>query len=210
LAGFISKYRDRQESIAVENEGQFPSLDPSLSLIANAATVDIRGFEWEMQARPVDRLGITFSGGYIKARYGEFFSFDPNQGQNVDISNRRIQNLTPKWQANWSVDYRFDLAGGSTLTPMIAGFYRSGYEFRANTFLGAAPSPIYQEKFVKWDARLTWLSASERLRIALWAKNLFDKDTIGTGSVISAGVRGWTIFQLEAPRTFGIEGTLRF
>lgn len=210
IAGFISDYKDRQEVVQVENEGRFPTLDPSLALIENAATAKIKGIELELYARPTDQLGINLTVGYIHARYGSFVTFDPNLGQDVDISNRRLENFTPDWQITGTVDYRFDLAGGSSLTPMVIGYYRSGYEFQRNTMHGDPHSAIYQKAHTKWDARLSWMNADENVRISLWGKNVFDKDTLRSGSVIQGGARGYSIIYLEQPRTFGIEGQFRF
>lgn len=204
LAVFMSDFKDRQVRTIVENTGQFGNIsDVNLTLVTNAATMSSDGVELEIAAAPVDGMLVNFTLGYIDARYDRFITFDPNLGQEVDASDMRVANMTPEWSITASAEYEFALPNGSTLTPRVIGYYRSGYEWLPNARFSDPKSPIYQPAYDKWDARLTWRSASGKVEVSAFGQNLFNKDTLRSGTAISA--RGWTALYLDAPRVYGVE-----
>lgn len=205
IAGFVSKFKNRQVQTLVENVGQFVNLDPSLTLITNAASMTINGIEMDFVVRPVDQLTINFALGYIDAKFDEFLNFDPVLGEVVNETDRIVPTLTSKVQWNGSVAYTVYLPAGSTVTPRLTAYYKSGYDYGTNPRRGAPPTALFQKAYAKVDARLTWESESGLYQITAYGKNIFNKDTIRNGSTIRGGPRGWTIIFLEAPAVYGVE-----
>lgn len=205
IAGFISKFDNRQVQTLVENEGQFQNLDPSLTLITNAASMTIKGVEFDFVVRPVEQLTFNFALGYIDAKFDEFLNFDPVLDMIVNETDRIVPTLTSKVQWNGSVAYTIYLPSGGTVTPRVTAYYKSGYDYGPNPRRGAPHTALYQEAYAKVDGRLTWVSDSGTYQVSAYGKNIFNKDTLRNGSTIRGGPRGWTIIFLEAPAVYGVE-----
>lgn len=177
LTGFYGDYKNVQipGSVGVDanNDGVFESF---AGVTTNAAKARFKGIEFETFARFADGFAgdgsrLTFTGtlGYID---GEFRRYIVN---NVDVSNlRRIQN-TPKWTTSGTLGAQFGLAGGA-LNASTTLSYRS----KTNQF--ELPSPFLDQKgYALWDASLVWTSDDDRWTLGVHGKNLANKKYITSG-----------------------------
>lgn len=173
ITGFYGDYKNVQipGSVGVDanNDGIFESF---AGVTTNAAKATFKGVEFEAFSRFADGFAgdgsaLTFAGtiGYIDGQYDRFIV------NNVDVSNlRRIQN-TPKWTIS------------GTLGLELGAFSASAtYSYRSKTNQFEVPSPFLDQRgYGLLDASLTWSSDDDRFSLGLHGKNLFDKEYITSG-----------------------------
>lgn len=173
ITGFYGDYKNVQipGSVGVDanNDGIFESF---AGVTTNAAKATFKGVEFEAFSRFADGFAgdgsaLTFAGtiGYIDGQYDRFIV------NNVDVSNlRRIQN-TPKWTIS------------GTLGLELGAFNASAtYSYRSKTNQFEVPSPFLDQRgYGLLDASLTWSSDDDRFSLGLHGKNLFDKEYITSG-----------------------------
>jgi iron complex outermembrane receptor protein len=173
ITGFYGDYKNVQipGSVGVDanGDGIFESF---AGVTTNAAKATFKGVEFEAFSRFArgfagDDSALTFAGtiGYIDGQYDRFIV------NNVDVSNlRRIQN-TPKWTISGTL--------GAELGAFNA---QATYSYRSKTNQFEVPSPFLDQKgYGLLDASLTWTSEDSRWSVGLHGKNLLDKQYITSG-----------------------------
>src|SRR5262249_28150670 len=116
VAAFFNKYKD---IILIDANGAqgFPlSAEP-----INAGDADVKGIELETEVHPTSALTLTGSVGYLDFEY-QRLSADA-LGSGITLSD--VPPLTPKWKAQGSIAYEFDLGDHGTLTPRLDVQYTS-------------------------------------------------------------------------------------
>jgi iron complex outermembrane recepter protein len=173
ITGFYGDYKNVQipGSVGVDanGDGIFESF---AGVTTNAGKATFKGVEFEAFSRFADGFAgdgsaVTFAGtiGYIDGEYDQFIV------NNVDVSNlRRIQN-TPKWTIS------------GTLGLELGAFNASAtYSYRSKTNQFEVPSPFLdQPGYGLLDASLTWASDDDRFTLGLHGKNILDKEYITSG-----------------------------
>jgi iron complex outermembrane receptor protein len=66
--------------------------------------------------------------------------------------------------------------------------------------------PHYFDDSEMLNARLAWISGDGHYEIALWGKNLLDKELIQGVRTITRSSFGTTFVGIEDPLTWGLEG----
>jgi iron complex outermembrane recepter protein len=173
ITGFYGDYSNVQipGSVGVDanGDGIFESF---AGVTTNAAKATFKGIEFEAFSRFADGFAgdgsaVTFAGtvGYIDGEYDRFIV------NNVDVSNlRRIQN-TPKWTISGTLGLELGAFNASTT-----------YSYRSKTNQFEVPSPFLdQPGYGLLDASLTWASDDDRFTIGLHGKNILDKEYITSG-----------------------------
>jgi iron complex outermembrane receptor protein len=205
LTGFYGDYKNVQipGSVGVDanNDGIFESF---AGVTTNAAKATFKGVEAEANARFArgfagDRSMLTFSGtlGYIDGQYKKYIV------NNVDVSNiRRIQN-TPKWTTSATLGARVAAAGGLVNASTTLSYRSMTHQFET-------PSAFLDQKgYALLDASLVWNSDNDRWSLGLHGKNLTNKRYITSGyQFLSASADG-TILRNGAGNvipTLGREG----
>lgn len=182
-----------------------------------------------------DRLGFTYE--YLKAEYqkvpvlsagGDYsptgvLALNPAMGlvnattlsQSLTASlnafvGAQLQNA-PIHSATIDFQHNFRFASGATLTPRIAGVYKTRYwsfggapGANISQILADASNPndlAWQQQYSKWDVFLGWTSADGKFDVNAYVKNVQDK-------VVMANYAGAYV-SLEAPRTSGVVFSLR-
>jgi len=155
--------------------------DPTLGfapIIQNAAKARIKGFELEMQARPVGGLQIDAGLGYLDAKY-----------RRVDIraltagvtTATKLQNA-PKWTLSAGVAYNIEADGIGNFQPRVDWSYRSRvYNDAVNTPL------LVQDGYHLVNASIAWTDESKRWGVTLGVKNLTKETYLGSGYADSFG-----------------------
>jgi iron complex outermembrane recepter protein len=146
----------------------------------NAAEAEIKGFEIEVSALPVDDLTIELGLGYIDAEYTRVGSLVNLAG--VFVSNEFAQ--IPEFTGNASVSYKF-YAGGISLVPRVDLVHHS------EVFLDAANSAsLRQNSYNLVNASLTWESPKDTWQVRLAGTNLSDKRyfTAGFADLAVSGI----------------------
>ena len=187
---YYQKYDDIQSRILDQVNGIL------LTLIRNAAKATLYGGEIEVTAVPIDRLNLTASAGYLHARYDEFTALN-TAGVALDLSGRAF--AAPKLTYNLGANYTIPLSNGAVRLS-------ANYAW-VDTF-ALVPEAIYtdsvtQKAYGLLDARVNWNIKSQGIDIAIFGKNLADKQYITNANAAEAN--GWNFAIPGSPRTLGLQ-----
>jgi iron complex outermembrane receptor protein len=184
-AAFYYDYKDLQLYTLI-NTGALP-----LSLLDNAANATIYGAEFEMIARPVDRLDITLNLGLLDTEIKNFVTAD------ADYSGNRLA-LSPKLTFSGVVNYEVPLSSGLALTIQPSFSYRSSQYFSADN------NPLMkQDGYWLLGGRVALKDEGGRWEVALFGRNLTRKKYINYAVDLSDF--GFIEQFRGEPRMFGIE-----
>lgn len=184
-AAFYYDYKDLQLYTLV-NTGLVP-----LSLLDNAANATIYGAEFEMIARPVDRLDITLNLGLLDTEIKNFVTAA------ADYSGNRLP-LSPKLTFSGIVNYDVPLSSGLALAIQPSFSYRSGQYFSTDN------SPLMkQDGYWLLGGRIALKDEGGRWEVALFGRNLTRKKYINYAVDLSDF--GFIEQFRGEPRMFGIE-----
>ncbi|MEM6774256.1 MAG: TonB-dependent receptor [Pseudomonadota bacterium] len=190
--------------------------------VQNAAEVESKGIEMDLQWSPLDGLVISLAGTYLDAAYTDF----PNAPcwtvtgtEPVDRGNciNRDQpdasrdatgdtNLfSPEWAYNVNIDYRMPV--GNTLEARATFNMNYSDEF----FVAADLDPIYaiQDAYTMYDVRFSLGRQDGVWDVALVGKNLTD-ELISGNSNDQPLVPGNGFASTERRRSYALQASYRF
>jgi iron complex outermembrane receptor protein len=189
-AAFYYDYQDLQLYTLV-NTGAIP-----LVLLDNAANATIYGAEFEMIARPIDRLDITLNLGLLNTEITDFVS------AGTDYSSNQLA-LSPEVTFSGLVNYEIPL------TPGLALAVQPSFSYRSSQFFSADNNPLLQQDgYWLFDARIALLSEDGRWEAALFGRNLADEEYINYAVYLSDF--GFIEQFRGEPRMFGAELRLQY
>jgi iron complex outermembrane receptor protein len=193
---YSSDYTNIQRSVVVPGFAG----GPPTSVVQNAASARIQGFELEAAAIPVRNLELAASVAYTDANYRQF-----RDGLGRDLSGQAFQNQ-PKWTYSLTGAFNQPTSFGAARAE-LNWYWRSSADLFPN---GAAPA-IYRiaPSYGLLNGRLSVTLDSPNIELALWARNLLDRHYINLVFDLSDSL-GTVISSPGAPRTFGVEARLRF
>jgi iron complex outermembrane receptor protein len=190
VSGYYQKYSNIQVRVRDIVNGVLAQLT------RNAAKATIYGGEAEVTIAPV--RGLTFSGnaGYVHARYNEYIARD-SAGNLVDFSANPFP--VPEWTYGLTGAYELPLADGSLR-------FNADYSWRSTTvytpgLAGVQVAGVTQPSYGLAGGRIAWHIDSQGLDIAVFAKNVFDKQYLSS----SASLGPFTIGSVGEPRTLGVQ-----
>ncbi|WP_062345174.1 TonB-dependent receptor [Novosphingobium sp. CCH12-A3] len=192
FAAFYTNYRDMQVAQIYFD----PATNVQGNRILNAAKSEIKGFELEVQAIPVEGLTLRGSLAYLDTKYKSFLYYDPVAAKFIDLKGFALQNA-PKWASTLGANFTHEFAGGSSVMADVSWMY-TGQKFYT-AVVNTPRSSIQPTYYV--DALLTYYGPDKRYSIGLWGKNLFDKRYIST-VYDSPGYMG--LVGYAPPRQFGV------
>lgn len=219
---FSTKYQNKQEDVV------FPDpLGATVTIVQNAATATLKGFEIEAKAKPTKGLTLGFNLGYLKSKYGRYFDLaplldGPNAGQlaTIDKSNFLLRRA-PKWTGELSASYEYELGADSALIFNTDYNFKSKYSIVANTINTHANNPGLIDGFGTLNASLTY--KTDRFRISAFGRNLTGEDhflhvldvgtTFGRTAASNAPVPTfalWSFGTINPPTTYGLEFEVKF
>jgi len=119
-------------------------------------------------------LGASFLETEVDTVYGPDIQATPVPGVVVDwplkeISGYELPNA-PAFSLNYLARYNVDALGGN-LAFQVDGNYNDDQWFEVTNAGGSL-----QEAYNVTNARVTWLSAEEKLELVAWVKNVFDEE----------------------------------
>jgi len=122
----------------------------------------VKGFELELDARPIEGLSINGSMGY--ARFTA-----PDIDARPEGSSRRLFRI-PEWTASAGIQYEIPLdALDGTVTPRLDWFYQGAIDYTIN-------HPDYnQSGYSVFNGRVTYDNIDHDFSVAVGATNLFNK-----------------------------------
>jgi iron complex outermembrane receptor protein len=187
---------------------QFSYLGPNaLTIIANAGQASIKGLESDLEFAVTD--GLTISGGfaYLDAKLTQQFGTDPTSS--LFAPNGEQLPVTPKFKANLTGRYTFDIADGYRGHLQASGLYvgKRYADLRALARAALGPEPQYFTADFAAGAEKNGMTAE------LFISNAFDKravlDRFAECDPSSCGAIA--IYNTpNTPRTIGIRFGQRF
>jgi len=163
------------------------------------ADVTIYGNQLDVRYLPAPTTQIQLSVGYLHARYDRF----SNPALNVFKGNQ-LQNA-PDWTVSLGIAHDVNLAGGGFIRIQAFSRYESGF------WGDFSHSPgIYQKKYTKTDATLTYHAPGDGWTLSVWVRNLEDKAVQAAAAPGSSFDPGPGAVFLEPPRTFGMRYTVKY
>lgn len=155
---------------------QVNSIDPDtftfLSRIENAAGANMSGAELEATWVVTESFQINGSLGWINAEYDTYLSQDFSTLEFIDVADLYEFQFTPDWTGSVTARYEARLGELGTLVARV------DWSYVDNQYFQVRPSPLIEgDNYALLDARVELREAfGSSLAIAVWGKNLGDKD----------------------------------
>ncbi|WP_084421743.1 TonB-dependent receptor [Henriciella litoralis] len=212
-AVFLLNYDDLQVRVFDPTVGTIGT-----NVLKNAASVESKGFELELSARPTDPLLVALGIGYVDSTYDSFEgvplqrpagSFgDDNDGvidRRTDATGNRVP-LAPKWTINAAVGYDVPLPNQGQWRSRLDYNYKSErYGADGSTNDPADLLPGYS----LINVRTGYESPDGNYGIYLWAKNLTDERELDETRYIQFITSRLQQRYIE-PRTYGVSVNMKF
>lgn len=205
---FLAKYNDKQEEFLRRD----PSGNATETVVQNASTAEVKGFEIDIQARPIPDLTLRAAASYLDAKYKSFpipNLATPDPIDTIDISNIANFRRAPKYTMTTGADYthRFDMQNSLDLTITYAYISKYTTSPRVDTS-GRNRDTIAGHTNFDISLALTHKTdGGQSLRIAAYAKDLFHGGNRLTNT-LDAGV--FYFGAVNPNRELGVEATVRF
>ncbi|WP_162299988.1 TonB-dependent receptor [Kineobactrum sediminis] len=193
---FYYDYNDAQ----IFNNAPIPGVGLPSNTIRNA-DASMQGLDLDLRWTPVDGLYLQLGLGYVDATYDEDI-VDPVTGP-LPIDGLAVQN-TPELSAFALASYEWQLGDGGMIAAQIDATYSDDVYY--STFEDSA---VGQSAYTLFGSRLSWHSADDALEVALWGKNLGDKEYAAYVFDLRADF-GFLQRMRGVPRTVGIDVQYRF
>jgi iron complex outermembrane recepter protein len=203
LAAYKTNYSNQQFSFLVI----LPSGARTTQLF-NAASARYKGWELELQARPLSGLTVSGNVGYLDAKYKSFPNFPSSSFGTIDAAGFRVENINggpAKWTYN--VSARYDVEMGPGVLGLQADYSdQSDTPLTRATEIPAVPDAI--ERFLRHNpgllsARIDYDLADAGVRLSVFGTNLTNEKYAGNG--LAAGTNGGiTSGIVREPRVYGV------
>ncbi|MFC3052140.1 TonB-dependent receptor [Kordiimonas pumila] len=166
----------------------------ALFALQNIGDAEVKGFEIDVQALPVEGLNLALGVGYLDSKITDPFIAEVQKGGRPALS--------PKWNINGRARYEFDLNNDMYM------FVQGDFNWQDNLFLDIYETPALQEDdYLLINAAIGIASEDGLWAVSLWGKNL--SNTEYRVSAFTGGVAG-TVYGYGAPKTYGISASFNF
>jgi iron complex outermembrane receptor protein len=211
-AGFKTEWADHRLVVNAsgyyidwKNIQQLVALACGFQFRANAGAADVKGFDLELNARPLDNLSFSAGVGYQPARITETARAIPN----LLVGSRVYQ--VPDWTFTASANYTISLTGNSSIVSTIGWSYTGDSTSAAVTVpvINGVPEPRVRPAYSLLDARIAYEVAS--YQFAFVGKNLTNTlADLSDNRSLAAETLGRPRLVVNQPRTLGVEVVARF
>lgn len=202
---FWTDYKDIQTFLSADTTGCVPGTQPegrppcTVFYYGNGGNATIKGFEAELEARPLAGWLVTAALGYTDFHYK---TLAPGVNPTNDLNSTTLdspQTQVPKWKLTFGTQYDLDLGSHGSLVPHIDVTYQSKVYYTTSLI---NPIPI-QPGYAIANARITWYSPDKSWQVAGYVTNLTDKlYYVGITDVRNSF--GYAFGQVGRPREWGV------
>jgi len=163
--------------------------------LTNAGKATSQGVELETTWVPTDRLEFAFNVTALDATYDEFVNPSPGE---PDFTGNKLP-YAPDWKTYLSAQYIQPLGEHGNLR------FFADYAWVDDQYSDPSNGPLYEiDAYSLISARVSWMPVSERWELALWGKNLADKEY---NRVNSLNFLGFPRTIWGEPRNYGVSFT---
>ncbi|MEO6388061.1 MAG: TonB-dependent receptor [Croceibacterium sp.] len=171
-AAFLNKYENILVTVSSCPLPGVPAAPCALPL--NAGAADVKGFELELSARPIDGLSIDASLAYLNFKYTSISAIAASAG--IGLEDEGVY-ISP-WQWSIGAQYDIDLHGIGTLTPRVDATHEDAFNRNSNN-VDAVTGGRDIFGLIKGrtlvNARLTYATADGDWELSGEVRNLTDK-----------------------------------
>ncbi len=172
-----------------------------VSTVRNAGKATISGIELELTALVASNLRIEGQVGTTWARYDEFDDVDPDTGGPIDRAGLHFANA-PALNFGLGGDYRASLPMGELIV-------RADWYHQSKTYYDVQNSKDAQQNaYGLLNGRISLLLPDGKTEIALWGKNLLDRNYANTAFRVASFNN--THVYAAPPRRYGISVSRSF
>ena len=193
---FYYDYSDAQ----VFNNAPIPGVGLPSNTIRNA-DAGMQGLDLDLRWTPVDGLYLQLGLGYVDASYDEDI-IDPVTGP-LPIDGLAVQN-TPELSVFALASYEWQLGDRGMIAAQLDASYSDDVFY--STFQDSA---VGQSAYTLLGSRLSWHSPDDAVEVALWGRNLSDREYAAYVFDLRADF-GFLQRMRGEPRTLGIDVQYRF
>ena len=149
------------------------------------------GFEFDIQASPIDGLDFIFGAAYLDNEVEP-----PGAIDTVSVQS-------PKWNVNGLLRYSWDAFKGRMAI-------QSDFQYRSEHYFSLTRAePVTEDGYAVANARLSWTDESERWTAAVFVDNITDEEYLVQAFDLSGpNILGMTEHYFGRPRWIG--GSVRF
>ena len=159
-----------------------------------------KGFELELEARPIDGLSINGSVGYTR-----FTSPDLRAPGRITDRLTAVGIGIPEWTVSGGIQYKVPASAlDGSITPRLDWFYTGSVPF------DAVDPTFFQSPYSVFNGRLTYQNDKYDLSVALGATNLFNKFYYRNFFIYNNIAFASTAGQPSAPREWYLKVTKQF
>jgi outer membrane receptor protein involved in Fe transport len=200
---FRSDYHDRQVTIS-QLLGNTP-----VNIIRNAAESRVQGAELEVRWLPFERLVLGADISLLDSKYLSYPNAGPTnvqllQGQRTqDLSGRQTE-FAPDVTARFDVTYSYPIGSTLELRANANAFYSSEY-----SVITSLDPRLFQDDYVRIDARLALASADDRWELSVIGRNLTDERILAFGNDLPTSPGSYSAF-IDRTRSFAVQLQVRF
>lgn len=169
---------------------QISTLIPAVQIVFDNADAEIKGYELEFVAMPVEGLKIEANYSYLDTEI--------TKGKNKG----KVLPRAPEDKINASVAYTMQF-GGWDITPRLDWSYQSMFYHEPDNRVSEI-----QRSYQMLDASVDFAPADKDWRITLWGKNLDDE--LVARSMVSVPAAGQNFVSYADPRTYGLTFTVNY
>jgi iron complex outermembrane receptor protein len=186
----------------------------TLETVNAIGTTKIRGIEADLTIRPIEGLSMNLSYAYTYTKVPPARNTVQealNATLPVPITTPVFQTVyilyTPENALSGSIDYDVPVGGNGTL---LRFHVDANYSDPVHTFV--SETTLTDKSFLV-NGRISLADmpmgdGGQKLTVALWGRNLFNEEHIYRRSAANTTLGDYANY--NAPRTFGIEGTINF
>lgn len=187
---------------------QTQSFSNLVAIFVNAGKAESKGLEFELVAKPTAQWDVQAALGLNDAKFKNFVIAGGGPGgADLDLSGNRLP-FAPKVNASISSRYTAPLGA------LGEGYVQGEWSYSSSYWLDITNDPNggRQDAFQLVNARAGLLLMDDKLELAVWGRNLTDKDykVDFVGNLPDAIFHGSKFHLLAAPRTFGVDLHYRF
>jgi iron complex outermembrane receptor protein len=205
LAAFYADYRDKQEETIRTN----PETGATITIVDNAAEVDIWGVEAEWAALVTPGFTVSGTFGYLNAQYGDF------EFAGVDVSDSvRLRNA-PRFQFTLNGLYERQLTETIGFDAIVGYRWTDDYTPVLGPSFGNVPEPLWNDPrgdieafgILDLSAGVSFPLGGAEAEMRVFGKNVTNEIFYSAFAPVATL---WASSGVSQPRTWGVQLTLGF
>ena len=169
--------------------------------VFNVGKATVYGVEGSVTALLGTNTKVNANATYLNTEFGDGITIRSGSGTDIDIGGNRLPNA-PEFTVSGGIEQEIPLSSGA-LTARLDAKYSSDFYFSVfNT------TDTQSQDYVLTNASLKYTPDNGVWDVQVYVRNMFDEVVLANALRNFNG--GANNYQFQAPRTFGVRGSVRF